>query len=132
MQLPSLILAVALAATLSGCAHTVDWIQSGPQFPQTDASRIEVFSRKEDTKRPWGVIGLIHSPYVPVSKRGNLSSYRENARVQAAQHGADAVILFERVRGGDITKKTEPEVNLWGYAIKYTDTLNEQNSPQAR
>lgn len=121
-------LAALLLLAACACAPSrLDVIQVGPWFPGRDWREVEVFTSREQTARPWGGIGIIHSPRVSaVSGQAELERLKRLARKQAAAMGADALILTvdSAASGPRMGVYEEPELYLSGLAIKYVNAVS--------
>jgi hypothetical protein len=116
----ALTLLPALAAA-AGCASPrLDVIQTGPWFAPRPQEQVEVFARKEETRVPWGAIGIIHGVRLPVGSP-KLEKQRRQARAEAAKMGADGVIIALEPAQEDrrFEATTSPEVFVSALAIKY-------------
>ncbi len=117
--------AAAAALLLAACAcasRRLDIIQVGPWFGPRDWREVEVFTSREQTVRPWGGIAIIHSPRVSAaSGQASLERMKRQARRQAAEIGADAVIMAvdSATAGPQMGVYEEPELYLSALAIKY-------------
>lgn len=120
--------AAPLLLALCACASVkIDAIQVGPWFAARDWREVEVFASREDTRRPWGGIGIIHAP--PMSARtpkDRLEKLTLEARKSAASMGADGVIItISPVPAApQMGEFQEPEVYLSALAIKYVTTVS--------
>ncbi len=109
----------------AGCGiHRLDWIQAGPEFPPKKYTDVSIYRTKEEPGRPWGAVGIIHGPHVPVSDRGEISRQMKEARMLAADHGADGIIIIEEpvsIRDGEFASDSgdENKVFLAGVAISF-------------
>jgi hypothetical protein len=120
--------AAPLLLALCACASVkIDAIQVGPWFAARDWREVEVFASRQDTRRPWGGIGIIHAP--PMSARTpkeRLEKLTLEARKSAASMGADGVIItISPVPAApQMGEFQEPEVYLSALAIKYVTTVS--------
>lgn len=120
--------AAPLLLALCACASVkIDAIQVGPWFAARDWREVEVFASRQDTRRPWGGIGIIHAP--PMSARtpkDRLEKLTLEARKSAASMGADGVIItISPVPAApQMGEFQEPEVYLSALAIKYVTTVS--------
>lgn len=117
-----LLLPAALAALCACATAKLDEIQVGPWFAPRDWREVEVFSSREETRRPWGGIGIIHGPRVSsASGQREMERMKTQARRQAAAMGADAVIIAvdQADSGPAMGQYVEPEMYLSALAIKY-------------
>ena len=126
-------LLVAALLALGACASTrLDIIQVGPWFAPRDWREVEVFTSREQTRRPWGGIGILHSPRVSAeSGAAQLDRLKQQARRDAAAMGADAVILtVDSVpTGPQMGVYQEAELFLSALAIKY---VTDVSTPSAK
>ncbi|MBP5429323.1 MAG: hypothetical protein J6Y25_00315 [Elusimicrobiaceae bacterium] len=114
--------------TLVGCAtldtSTQDWIAIGPEFSPTKPQDVEVLASAREITQPYGNIGLLRiknlKPDPQVLKMGV-----ERGKKVAASKGADAILLGQYNSASDGAQ--DPRVTLIIYAIKYMDTVNEQD-----
>ncbi|MBR2082818.1 MAG: hypothetical protein IJ876_07455 [Elusimicrobiaceae bacterium] len=120
--------AFAALALLVGCAtldtSSLDWIPVGPEFSPTKAQNIEIVASAKEIKHAYGNIGLLRiknlKPDREVLKMGV-----ERGKKFAASKGADAILLGQYNSASDGAQ--DPRVTLIIYAIKYMDTLNEDD-----
>ncbi|HCC47294.1 MAG TPA: hypothetical protein DEQ38_04145 [Elusimicrobia bacterium] len=116
-------LAALLLLAACACASAkLDVIQVGPWFEPRDWREVEVLTSRTQTSRPWGGIGVIHSPRVSAAAgQARLDSLRLQARKRAAAMGADAVIVTvdSAASGPQMGVYEEPELYLSALAIKY-------------
>ena len=126
-------LLVAALLALGACASArLDIIQVGPWFPPRDWREVEVFTSREQTRRPWGGIGILHSPRVSAETgAAQLERLKRQARRDAAAMGADAVILtVDSVpTGPQMGVYQEGELFLSALAIKY---VTDVSTPSAK
>lgn len=119
---------VTLATLLVGCAtldtSSLDWIQVGPEFSPTKVQDLEVIASAKEITRTYGNIGLLRvknlKPDREVIKMGV-----DRGKKFAASKGADAILLGQYNSAADGAK--DPRVTLIIYAIKYMDTLNDED-----
>lgn len=122
--------AAAALLVLAACAcasSKLDVIQVGPWFEPRDWREVEVFLSRSETTRPWGGIGIIHSPRVgAASGQAKLESLKARARRQAAEMGADAVIISvdSASSGPQMGVYEEPELFVSALAIKYVTAVS--------
>lgn len=118
---------------LGACASArLDVIQVGPWFAPKDWREVEVFTSRDQTKRPWGGIGIIHSQRVSAETgQAELERIKKQARRNAAEMGADAVILtVDSVpTGPQMGVYQEAELFLSALAIKY---VTDVSTPSAK
>ena len=116
------LLAAALLA-LGACATVkLDVIQVGPWFAPKNWRDVAVFTSREQTARPWGGIAIIHGPRVNAEgSESSLARMKDEARRQAAEMGADAIIVsVDSVpTGPQMGVYQDPELFLSALAIKY-------------
>ena len=113
---------------LAGCAtfetNSLDWIPIGPEFSPTKVQNLEVIASAKEISRPYGNIGLLRiknlKPDREVLKMGV-----EKGKKFAASKGADAILLGQYNSASD--GAADPRVTLIIYAIKYLDTVNDQD-----
>ena len=123
--------AAPLLLALGACAPSrLDVIQVGPWFAPRPAGEVQVFSSREETRRQWGAIGIIHGPRLPAGS-SKIEKQKRQARAEAARMGADGLILVVESAVADdrLEIQQEPEEYLTGLAIKY-DT--KKSTPIAR
>ena len=120
--------AVPLLLALCACASVkIDAIQVGPWFTARDWREVEVFASREDTRRPWGGIGIIHAPPMSAqTPKDRLEKITLAARKSAASMGADGVIitLSPVPAAPQMGEFQEPEIYLSALAIKYVTTVS--------
>ena len=95
---------------------------AGTWLKTRDWREVEVLTSRTQTSRPWGGIGVIHSPRVSAAAgQARLDSLRLQARKRAAAMGADAVIVTvdSAASGPQMGVYEEPELYLSALAIKY-------------
>ncbi|MEI7528585.1 MAG: hypothetical protein WCK76_06545 [Elusimicrobiota bacterium] len=106
---------------LCACAPSrLDTIQVGPWFPARPAREVQVFSSREQTRRQWGAIGIIHGPRVPAGSK-EIEKHKREALKAAAKMGADGLILVVEtgVQDDRLDVRQDPENFVTGLAIKY-------------
>jgi hypothetical protein len=120
--------AVPLLLALCACASVkIDTIQVGPWFAARDWREVEVFASREETRRPWGGIGVIHGPLMSArTPEDSLKRIELAARKSAAAMGADGVIVTinSAQASPQIGEFQEPEIYLSALAIKYVTTVS--------
>ena len=120
--------AAPLLLALCACASVkIDTIQVGPWFTARDWREVEVFASREETRRPWGGIGIIHSPPMSAkTSKDRLEKITRAARKSAASMGADGVIIaVDSVpTATQMGEFQEPEIFLSALAIKYVTTVS--------
>lgn len=124
--------ALPLLAACACASARLDVIQVGPWFKPRPWREVEVFTSREQTVRPWGGIGIIHSPRVPArGGEAKLETLKAQARRQAAEMGADAVIVAvdSASSGPQLGVYEEPELFVSALAIKY---VVENSTPAAK
>lgn len=113
---------------LAGCASletsSLDWIPIGPDFPATNPDKIEVVSSRQEIKRAYGNLGLLRIKNLKPD-RETLKMGVERGRKFIAGKGADAMLLGQYNSASD--GALDPRVTLVIYAIKYMDTLTEED-----
>lgn len=113
---------------LVGCASldtsSLDWIPVGPEFSPTKPQDVEILSSHKDITRAYGNIGLLRiknlKPDREVLKMGV-----EKGKKFAASKGANAILLGQYNSAADGAQ--DPRVTLIIYAIKYMDTVNDED-----
>jgi hypothetical protein len=117
------ILTLIAGLALCACAGPgLDVIQVGPWFPAHDWRQVEIFTSRDQTRRPWGGIGIIHGQRVSaVSGRPKIRKMVAQARKLAAKMGADGLIIAVDTadNGPEMGVSREPEMFLSALAIKY-------------
>ena len=118
--LAPLILAAACAASKP------DIIQVGPWFRPRPAAEVGLFSSKEETRKPWGAIAIIHSERFPAEDKSGLDRQKKLARKMAAGIGADGLIITEQTDMGDSALGTyhAPETFISALAFKYVANVS--------
>jgi len=120
--------AAPLLLALCACASVkIDTIQVGPWFAARNWRDVEVFASREDTRRPWGGIGIIHSPPMSAqTPKDRLEKITLAARKSAASMGADGLIitLSPVPTAPQMGEFQEPEICLSALAIKYVTTVS--------
>lgn len=114
-------LGAALALLAACAASRPDIIQVGPWFAPRPPEEVELFSSRNDTKKPWGAIAIIHSDRFPAGDKRAVAAGKKQARRLAAEVGADGLILAEeevRQEPG-LGNYQEPEVFISALAFKY-------------
>ena len=119
-----LILPVCLL--LAACATinqtNMDWIPSGPTFPETMPPDVQIVTDKSEITRPYGNLGLLRIKNLEPD-RDTLKRGVEKARRFVASKGADAMFLGQYNSAED--GAPNPKVTLIVYALKYVDDLSE-------
>jgi hypothetical protein len=122
------ILTIAAGLALCACAApNLDVIQVGPWFAARDPREVEVFTSREQTRKPWGGIGIIHGPRVSAaSGKAKMEKMKAEARKAAAGMGADGVIIAVDTASSDLQmgEYQEPEIYLSALAIKYVTAVS--------
>ena len=120
--------ALPLLLALCACASVkIDTIQVGPWFAARDWREVEVFASREETRRPWGGIGIIHGPLMSAqTSQESIDKLKLAARKSAAAMGADGVIIaISPVEAApQMGEFQEPEIYLSALAIKYVTTVS--------
>ncbi len=116
-------------AVLAGCASlgeaNLDWIAIGPEFPaKKDANEIEIFTDKNQIKRPYGNLGLLRIKDLEPD-RDTLKRGVQKGRKFVASKGGDAMFLGQYNTAED--GSANPKVTLIIYALKYGDNLTEED-----
>lgn len=113
---------------LAGCATLenigMDWIPIGPDFPAADPDKIEVVSSRDEITRAYGNLGLLRMKNLKPD-RETLKMAVDRGRKFIAQKGADAMLLGQYNSASD--GASNPRVTLIIYAIKYMDTMTEED-----
>ena len=113
---------------LAGCATmdmgAMDWIPVGPEFSPTKPQQIEIVASAKEITRPYGNIGLLRVRNLKPD-RDNLKMGVEKGKKFVASKGADAILLGQYNSATDGAQ--DPRVTLIIYAIKYMDTVNDQD-----
>jgi len=114
-----------LLALCACAAPRLDVIQVGPWFAPRPAREVEVYSAREQTRAPWGAIGIIHGPRVPPGSP-EIEKQKLRAREAAARMGADGLILVVDSAADERRPELqqEPEVFLSGLALKYDANIS--------
>lgn len=121
-------LAAVFFCACATASKKMQWTAAGPAFAPRDISAIAVYRSKEEIKRPWGAIGVIHGERFSEDDPAALNAEIEKARRLTAQNGGDAVIILENRESEQQEKEGYAivggsEMFLSGYAIKYLDNL---------
>lgn len=124
--------ACLLLSALAACAvPRVDVIQVGPWFEARHWKRVEVFTSKEETTKPWAVIAVLHGERLRGRDQGAFERYTKKARQLAADIGADAIIVSpepvnDTASPGSHRGGATGMVVLTGVAIKYAENVPER------
>lgn len=119
-----------LLAALSACASPrVDVIQVGPWFQPRHWKQVEVFSSKEETRKPWGAIAVMHGERISGRDGRAFDRYRRKARQLAADIGADGIIVMPEAVNDTASPGSHREgatglVVLTGVALKYAENVS--------
>ncbi|MBI4803503.1 MAG: hypothetical protein HY796_13365 [Elusimicrobia bacterium] len=115
---------LALSAACS--ASRPDIIQVGPWFESRPPDEVALFFSREETAKPWGAIAIIHSSRFPPNDKSAIANSKKQARIMAAEIGADGLILTEETVKGDpqIGVYQEPEVYISALAFKYAADIS--------
>lgn len=130
-----LLAACLLASAMAACAvPRVDMIQVGPWFQARHWKQVEVFSSKEEPRKPWGVIAVMHGERIRGRDERSFEKYKRKARRLAADIGADAVIVApepvnDTASPGSFRDGATGMVVLTGVAIKYAENVPEGKQP---
>ena len=127
----ALVLVLLLACACASAAR-LDVIQVGPWFESRNWREVEVFSTREQTRRPWGAIGIIHGPRVSAETgAAEIERMKVQARKTAASMGADGVIVTvdSATAGPQLGVYQEPEIFVSALAFKYVVSTS---TPQAK
>lgn len=115
-------------ALLTGCAtmdtSSLDWIPIGPEFSPTKAQNVEVVASAKEIKHAYGNIGLLRIKNLKPD-REVLRMGVERGKKFVASKGADAILLGQYNSASDGAQ--DPRITLIIYAIKYMDTLNDDD-----
>ncbi|HBE89100.1 MAG TPA: hypothetical protein DDW67_08185 [Elusimicrobia bacterium] len=125
----TLLSACLLLSVLAACATPrIDVIQVGPWFQPGKWKRVEVFYSKDDTRKPWGAIAVMHGERISGRDEKSFRQYEKKARRLAADIGADAIIIM-REPVNDTASPASPRdgatgmMVLSGVAIKYAENV---------
>jgi len=121
------VLAPLLLALVSCATYRLDVIQVGPWFAPRDWREVQVFSDRSETRAPWGGIAIIHSPSVSAETgQARLEKLKQQARLQAAEIGADGVIITvdSVATGPSMGVYQEPQLFVSALAIKYVTAVS--------
>jgi hypothetical protein len=119
-----------LLASLAACASPrVDVIQVGPWFQPRHWKQVEVFSSKNDTRKPWGAIAVMHGERISGRDERSFEKYKKKARQLAADIGADAIIVSpepvnDTASPGSPREGASGQVVLTGVALKYAENVS--------
>ncbi|MDT8285529.1 MAG: hypothetical protein RQ748_00335 [Elusimicrobiales bacterium] len=118
-----------LLSALAACAvPRVDVIQVGPWFQARHWKQVEVFTSKEETRKPWGAIAVMHGERIRYRDLRSFERYTKKARQLAADIGADAIIVSpepvnDTASPGSYREGPTGMVVLTGVAIKYEENV---------
>ncbi|PIS46521.1 MAG: hypothetical protein COT17_08160 [Elusimicrobia bacterium CG08_land_8_20_14_0_20_51_18] len=122
---PLCLCAFAPLFPLSSChSAKIDVIQTGPWFPAKKTAEVEVFSGRDQVKKPFGGIAILHSGRFVFSGKAVAASLSK-ARKEAAAMGADAVIYSVDYYDKNIVYGERAECCLSSLAIKYVESQKE-------
>jgi len=115
---------LSLSAACS--ASRPDIIQVGPWFAPKSPDEVALFSSRGETAKPWGAIAIIHSSKFPPNDKSAIANSRKQARIMAAEIGADGLILMEETVKGEtqLGVYQEPEVYISALAFKYAADIS--------
>jgi len=118
-----------------GCSphhkQVTEWFPAGPQFSPTRSGNIKVFSSVRAIKRPFGVIGIIKSKYLPAGDKKAFNEELKQMIALSTKSGADALIIKKI----DVTHNSayasdefieKPHIFIHGKAVKYVDKLTKE------
>lgn len=127
-MLKKTLLAAISGLALCACAAPgLDVIQVGPWFPSRDWREVEVFTSRDQTRKPWGGIGIIHGPHVSaLTGKARIEKMKLEARKLAASMGADGLIIAvdTAVVDPEMGVYQEPELYLSALAFKYVTAVS--------
>ncbi|MDQ7773916.1 MAG: hypothetical protein RDU13_10370 [Elusimicrobiales bacterium] len=124
-----------LLSVLAACASPrVDVIQVGPWFQPRNWKQVEVFSSKEETRKPWGAIAVMHGERIRGRDEKSFEKYKKKARQLAADIGADAIIVMpepvnDTASPGSPRDGATGMVVLTGVALKYAENVPPEKRP---
>lgn len=126
--------AAALSLVTACAAARPDIIQVGPWFAPRPPEEVELFVSREDTRRPWGAIAIIHSSRFPAGSRRSIDGARKEARRMAAEIGADGLIVNEEEvrQDAELGVYQEPEVFISALAFKYAANVSTSTAAPAK
>jgi len=121
--------ALLFAALLFGAACAAsrpDIIQVGPWFPAKPVSEVQVFVSRDQVRKPWGAIAIIHSKKFPAADEPAIINQKKMARKLAADAGADGVIIGQEttMSGSQLGSYEEPETYISCLAFKYVTDIS--------
>lgn len=125
-----LLTACLLASALAACASPrVDVIQVGPWFQPRHWKQVEVLEAKEQTRKPWGAIAIMHGERIGGRDERMFEKYKKKARQLAADIGADAIIVVpepvnDTASPGSPREGATGMVVLSGIALKYAENIS--------
>ena len=116
----------ALALSASCSSLRPDVIQVGPWFAPRSPSEVEIFSSREQTKKPWGAVAVIHSAKFSPNDKRSIEGSKKQARKMAADIGADGLIITEEtvMAGSQMGVDQEQEVFISALAFKYVNATS--------
>lgn len=127
MKYVHVVFALLLTGALSSCSgFKHDIIQVGPWFSPKPSKEVEVFASKDETRKPWGGIAIIHGEDIPVTDAARITKHKVMARKMAAEIGADGLILTMSEVAADprLGVYQEPQVYLSALAFKYVTDIS--------
>lgn len=113
-----------LAACATMQSNTLDWIPIGPEFSPNKNRPLDVVTSAKEITQPYTNIGLLRIKNLKPD-REILKMGVEKGKKFAASKGADAVLLGQYNSASDGAQ--DPRVTLIFYAIKYLETVNEED-----
>ncbi|KAF0126381.1 MAG: hypothetical protein FD189_545 [Elusimicrobia bacterium] len=122
--------ACVLLSSLAACASPrVDVIQVGPWFQPRHWKQVEVFASKNETRKPWGAIAVMHGERIRGRDERAFERYKKKARRLAADIGADAIIVSPEPVNDTASPGSHREgatglVVLTGVAFKYAENVS--------
>lgn len=113
---------------LAACAtmqnSSLDWIPIGPEFSPNKTRPLDVVTSAKEITQPYSNIGLLRIKNLKPD-REILKMGIDKGKKFAASKGADAVLLGQYNSASDGAQ--DPRVTLIFYAIKYLETVNEED-----
>ena len=119
---------LGLMCLLVGCAtmqsSSLDWIPIGPEFSPNKNRPLDIVASAQEITQPYTNIGLLRIKNLKPD-REILKMGVEKGKKFAAAKGADAILLGQYNSAADGAQ--DPRVTLIIYAIKYLDTVNDED-----
>ncbi len=124
--------AILFAAVAFGCTTMIgseSYIPIGPQnlsvrIQEKDASKMPVYTQRNDIKRPWAPIGLVRIQNLPNDGKAIMGAI-ERIKKFAAKKGAQAVIINQYVENAE---PSSYPVTMGGYLVKFLDDLTDSDA----